>query len=179
MKNRKSVLLICSIFTLIIVICLVNRINLKSENKEITLENNLLKKTQLDLEDEVDMLKLNNHILYENKIELESTITLLENKYDEDKLPSDFSIEILKSLGIDDYMIILDDLKNQTDLIGFDGVLGGHMSFIVEESKLLNEKYVLAYFEDGHIAGYSLLKYTVNEELDIKWIVIENELINY
>ncbi|MGB3368643.1 MAG: hypothetical protein WBA54_14200, partial [Acidaminobacteraceae bacterium] len=96
----------------------------------------------------------------------------------EEKLPSSLTIDILKNKRINDYTIILKDLENQASLIGYDGVLGGTMMFIVEESKLINEKYVLAYFEDGHIDGYALLKYTINKNLDIEWSILESEVNN-
>jgi hypothetical protein len=40
-----------------------------------------------------------------------------------------------------------------------------------DDSKIwvLTKKWVLAYFEDGHIAGYLLLKYEVTESGKINW----------
>lgn len=71
----------------------------------------------------------------------------------------------------------VEDLRN--DLMKVDvmikkkGVLGGTMGFYMPEAiHILNEQWVMAYFEDGHIAGALFLKYEVNEGI-IKWEVLD------
>jgi len=39
---------------------------------------------------------------------------------------------------------------------------------------ILTNKWVLAYFEDGHICGYVILEYDVNKEGNISWKVIDH-----
>jgi hypothetical protein len=38
---------------------------------------------------------------------------------------------------------------------------------------ILNEKWVFAYFEDGHIAGAMLLRYEIDEDGNIGWEVLD------
>lgn len=174
MKNKILVGIICGM----LIIAITGMVNLKSENEKLLDENIALNQIQIDLNELVNSLKVDKNKLYNKTVELEIDSALLKKKYDDDKVPSSRALEILKRKGVDDHTIILKDLKNQADLIGYEGILGGTMRFIVEDSKLLNEKYVLAYFEDGHIGGYTLLKYSINKKLDIEWNVLESEVIN-
>lgn len=53
------------------------------------------------------------------------------------------------------------------------GVLGGTMGFYMPEAiHILNEQWVMAYFEDGHVAGALFLKYDINEGI-INWEVLD------
>ncbi len=65
------------------------------------------------------------------------------------------------------------DLLNRDDLIDHDGVLGGTMRFSSpDEIRILNSRWVLAFFEDGHIRGTMLLEYDVLREGEIDWKVL-------
>lgn len=73
---------------------------------------------------------------------------------------------------------ILSDLEKQSDLISFEGVLGGKMQYFSSESSVISTKWVLGYFEDGHIFGYSLLQYTIEDQGNIKWKIIDSYLLD-
>jgi len=47
------------------------------------------------------------------------------------------------------------------------------MRFFKDEIYVLTSKWVLAYFEDGHIAGKILLEYSVGDNGAISWQVIQ------
>lgn len=69
------------------------------------------------------------------------------------------------------------DLQKHPELIPHKGVLGGTMAFgFPEKIHVLTNKYALAYFEDGHIAGYMLLEYAVSKRGEIDWRVIDSHL---
>ncbi|MEJ8757362.1 hypothetical protein WG947_10165 [Pontibacter sp. H259] len=67
---------------------------------------------------------------------------------------------------------LMNDLnRKQSQLIADKGTLGGTMT--IRDSRILNDRYALAYYEDGHNGGYMLLKYTVNNG-SINWTVVDN-----
>lgn len=69
------------------------------------------------------------------------------------------------------------DLVRHPDLIPHEGVLGGKMGFYFPDRIwLLTDRWVLAYFEDGHMAGYLLLRYEVADDGAISWEVIRSYL---
>ena len=83
----------------------------------------------------------------------------------------------LKKLGLyepeDD---LKSDLMLHNELIFYKGVLGGTMGFFGKEyMRILNDK-VFAYFEDGHIGGYMVLKYKVSQGGKISWKVLYSHL---
>ena len=68
------------------------------------------------------------------------------------------------------------DLQTHSELIPFEGVLGGTMGFYSDKHiHLLTDKWVLAYFEDGHIFGFMLLEYDIKDG-EIIWKVIDSYL---
>jgi len=82
----------------------------------------------------------------------------------------DWDIQRLKEKGLSNPVRdILSDLKNNRELIPYKGVLGGTMEFYDKESWVLNNKWVFAYFEDGHYGGYMLLEYNVTDNGKITW----------
>lgn len=86
-------------------------------------------------------------------------------------------IERLKEKGLADPVNdLLTDLKNHRKLIEQKGVLGGTMKFYESESHVLNNKWVFAYFEDGHVSGNMLLKYEVADDGKITWTKIAETL---
>lgn len=67
------------------------------------------------------------------------------------------------------------DLARQPELIPHDPVLGGSMYFLPDGIHILNDRWVLATFEDGHIRGHMLLEYEVVHG-NVMWQVIESYL---
>jgi hypothetical protein len=65
------------------------------------------------------------------------------------------------------------DLARQPELIQPEPVLGGSMYFVPEGIHILNDRWVLATFEDGHIRGQMLLEYEVVHG-NVVWQVIES-----
>lgn len=102
---------------------------------------------------------------------LEKENQALSQKIEDSKIV-DYVTEIrLEKMGIDDYESIEEDLLSKPELISIDGVLGGTMFF--NDAHLLNEKWVYATFEDGHIMGSGLYKFDVISPDEIKWEEIE------
>lgn len=69
------------------------------------------------------------------------------------------------------------DLAGSPDLIPQEGVLGGTMHFYPDQIYVLTDRWVLAYFDDGHIAGYAWLRYTVQQGGEITWKVLNSYLM--
>jgi len=71
---------------------------------------------------------------------------------------------------------IINDLISHPELIPYDGVLGGKMGFYYpDEIRVLTDRWVLAGFDDGHINGYMLLSYSIDNG-KISWKVIDSYL---
>lgn len=71
---------------------------------------------------------------------------------------------------------IINDLMQHPELIPYDGVLGGTMGFYdLESIQVLSDRWVYAGFDDGHINGYMLLSYRINDG-KISWEVIDSYL---
>lgn len=69
---------------------------------------------------------------------------------------------------------IRQDLVKSSAIINMEAVHGGNMGFYFHDGiHILNEKWVFAYFEDGHIAGAMLLKYEINEDGSLRWEVLD------
>lgn len=84
-------------------------------------------------------------------------------------------IEKLQKKGLSDPVNDLrKDLMGEPELITREGVLGGIMGFYFSEGiHVLNERWVFAYFEDGHVGGSMLLRFDVLPDGGIKWEVID------
>lgn len=87
-------------------------------------------------------------------------------------------VEGLKLKGFEgNVQDIVNDLIKHYDLIPYKGVLGGKMGFYFEDKiYVLSDKWVFAYFEDGHINGYMLLNYSIDNSKNISWKVIDSYL---
>ncbi|HOE97765.1 MAG TPA: hypothetical protein PLS90_14340 [Candidatus Sumerlaeota bacterium] len=66
-----------------------------------------------------------------------------------------------------------DDLLQRPDLIGLPGVLGGRMAFRPDDVHVLNDRWVLAGYEDGHISGWGLFEFSFAGE-EIHWRPVES-----
>ncbi len=72
---------------------------------------------------------------------------------------------------------LINDLISKPDLIPHDPVLGGTMGFYsVDDIHLINDRWMLAWFEDGHIGGYVLLEFKIKEDNEIAWQVLGSYL---
>ncbi|HYF92096.1 MAG TPA: hypothetical protein VD969_07600 [Symbiobacteriaceae bacterium] len=68
----------------------------------------------------------------------------------------------LQNLGLTDPVNqIVTDLAARQDLLPIQGVLGGTMSFHPSDRWVVAKNWVLADFDDGHILGWGIFKYTV------------------
>lgn len=91
---------------------------------------------------------------------------------------SNHEIVLLKQKGLPNPVEnISQDLRNHREIIRYKGVLGGTMGFYDKLGiHVLNKKWVLADFDDGHINGHMLLEYDVKEGGIIKWRLIDQYL---
>jgi hypothetical protein len=88
----------------------------------------------------------------------------------------EWDIAYLKEHGLKDPVPeIKASLAQNTHLIPQEGVLGGTNQVFDDKIFVLNRKWVLAYFEDGHNVGNILLSYQVKNG-KITWKVIRSEL---
>jgi hypothetical protein len=65
---------------------------------------------------------------------------------------------------------ILTSLERNAQLIPEESVLGGTMRFI--DTEILNQRFIWAAYEDGHIAGEAIFQYKLNEadSIDFKLV---------
>ncbi|PRX41944.1 hypothetical protein [Salegentibacter salegens] len=65
---------------------------------------------------------------------------------------------------------IVESLERNSQLIPEKSVLGGTMRFV--DSEILNQRFIWAAYEDGHIAGEAIFQYKLNEadSVDFKLI---------
>lgn len=86
---------------------------------------------------------------------------------------SESDIQRLKRKGLrNPESDLMNDLnRRQRQLIPAEGTMGGTMA--IRDSRILNDRYAIAYYEDGHNGGYLLLKYDVNNG-NISWKVVDH-----
>jgi len=83
----------------------------------------------------------------------------------------------LKEQGLEDPPRQLrESLLARVDLIPFTGELGGTMRIDDESIVLLNPPYAFATFEDGHVGGSLLAKYSIKPGGRIEWARLWAEL---
>jgi len=85
-----------------------------------------------------------------------------------------WDIQAMQKKGLKDPVNdIVSDLKQNGKLIPYRPSMGGTMNFY-DRSKIwiLTNKWVLAYFEDGHNGGYVLLEYEVAPGGKIIWKIL-------
>ncbi|WP_156774650.1 hypothetical protein ACN2MM_08015 [Alkalilimnicola ehrlichii MLHE-1] len=84
---------------------------------------------------------------------------------------STFGIRQLEQAGLGDdpEQGLLDDLQGRPDLIPEEPVLGGTHYFVAEEMAVLNDHWVYAVFEDGHIRGAAIFAFEVDGDGAIRW----------
>ncbi len=88
---------------------------------------------------------------------------------------SDEEINQLREKGFQDPIKdIINDLREHEELIFYKGVLGGTMHFA--DIYVLCSKWVCASFDNGHIDGKMLLKYSVSKRGVLSWEIIDSYL---
>lgn len=89
---------------------------------------------------------------------------------------SESDIQKLRKKGLRNPEVdLMNDLnRKQSQLIPRDGVVGGTMA--IRDSRILNDRYAMAYYEDGHIGGYMILRYEVNNG-NINWKVVDSSAL--
>lgn len=69
---------------------------------------------------------------------------------------------------------ITEALKQQTDLIPLEPVLGGTMEF--RKVEVISEDWVLAIYDDGHVQGKSIFAYELQDNEEIEFTEIASKL---
>lgn len=116
-----------------------------------------------------------------NRALLDAQMRLAQYTRDEVPRPADVGlthaqIQAMQRRGIARPEVQLrNDLLLQPQLIPHEPVLGGQMHFVPDGIHILNDRWVLATFEDGHIRGQMLLEYDVVHG-NVMWQVIESYL---
>ncbi len=145
---------------MLIVICFL-AISCEKQNKDANVfqkENVLLKKTN-------DSLK--------RKLEIaEEAIIILQDSdvwYDSENDNADF-----KKKGIaNPQNFISDELRKRPELIPMKPALGGTLSF--GNIQLLGSKFLIAFYEDGHVQGKSIYSYKLNDSGHLEFKIIGSE----
>ena len=161
LKNKVPHILlyiIPSIIAVIFIILFINTINNlnqaeKSYKDKIEKHNQEKKELIAGYKEKEKLFKISENLKINN-------IALLE-----------YFIEEMKRKGLTNPVEnIISDLQKHPELIPYEGTLGGTMGFYFKkEIWVLNNKWVFAYFEDGHTSGYLLLEYTVTDDGRINW----------
>ena len=127
---------------------------------------------------QIEDLQADNSILAGQVLELQNRCAEYERQIKEQPGLLPWEIEELQKKGLGNPLYDLAaDLQRHPELIPHKGVLGGTMAFgFPEKIHVLTDKYALAYFEDGHIAGWMLLEYGVSKGGKIYWRVIDSYL---
>ena len=123
------------------------------------------------LEEENDDLKQELEYLQQINTSLEKEKEDLKEAIEDLIVIDDASIYQLKKKGIEDINVIKESLMANNTVIPFDGVLGGTMQFT--QVYVLNDIWAYGQFDDGHILGYGLFKYTIDDGQNISWEVVE------
>lgn len=79
----------------------------------------------------------------------------------------------LLEMGIEDPATYIENaLRDRTDLIPMDAVLGGTMHF--NNIQVLGNKWLIADFEDGHVYGKAIFEYAItdNDKLNFKIVAL-------
>jgi hypothetical protein len=90
---------------------------------------------------------------------------------------SDAEVNQLKKRGLTNPEAELKDdlLTNQKQVLPRNATMGGTMA--IRDIRILNARYALAYFEDGHNGGQMVLRYEVKPGGQVTWTVLDHYLI--
>ncbi|MBS1271843.1 MAG: hypothetical protein MAGBODY4_00975 [Candidatus Marinimicrobia bacterium] len=115
------------------------------------------------------------HARLQQRVDSLQTIVRMPLNRDFNGLLSQYDIRLLKQKGlVNPEEELIADLASRTELIPDKGVLGGTMHFYEDQIYVLSSKWVMAYYDDGHIAGQMLLEYLVEPGGEITWKVIDS-----
>ncbi len=85
----------------------------------------------------------------------------------------DYDGHYLTERGIDDPVAFIDSsLRNSTELLPLEGVLGGTMRFV--KIQLIGSNWVLADYNDGHIQGRSIYRFELDENGNAQFEIIDS-----
>ncbi|MCU9614344.1 hypothetical protein OEV98_12430 [Caldibacillus lycopersici] len=71
---------------------------------------------------------------------------------------------------------IKEEVINHPELIPYDGVLGGTMQFDENRIFVISHEYVYAEFSDGHMMGYLILHYSIENGEATNWQIVSQYL---
>ncbi|MBN2899321.1 MAG: hypothetical protein JXO44_11155 [Clostridia bacterium] len=171
-----SILLIVSVLIsgyLLVTVQKLQEVNESLQTKQIKLSESLTDMSALNSESSEMIKKLTIEVQKINSEKLE-----LQNDLNNTLTLDELSKQRLKAMGYEDYSLILNDLNHHNNLIPFEGVLGGSMAWRPENAVLLNDKWVYATFDDGHIDGTALLTFKIDNNKTISWEIVDIVLNN-
>jgi hypothetical protein len=128
------------------------------------------------LRNEIDALQIERETLTAQIADLQERLAAQEGITLDQPGLLPWELEELQKKGLaDPIRDLVADLQKHPELIPHEGVLGGTMAFgFPQKIHVLTDRYVLAYFEDGHIAGWMLLTYDVARGGRITWQRIDS-----
>ena len=169
LSNKKNIIIVMII--LVVVVLLYQNNQLKKDLESMK-DNNIIQAEIIDEKEEnIDSITKDYEKAIITMKAIEAENQELSQKLEDSKIIDYVTSIRLERMGIDDYKIIEKDLLEKPELISIDGVLGGTMFFT--DAHLLNEKWVYATFEDGHIMGSGLYKFEIISANEIKWKEIQ------
>ena len=169
LSNKKNIIIVMII--LVVVVLLYQNNQLKKDLESMN-DNNIIQAEIIDEKEEnIDSITKDYEKAIITMKAIEAENQELSQKLEDSKIIDYVTSIRLERMGIDDYKIIEKDLLEKPELISIDGVLGGTMFFT--DAHLLNEKWVYATFEDGHIMGSGLYKFEIISANEIKWKEIQ------
>lgn len=107
----------------------------------------------------IDSLKINIDSLESINLDLQDQLTSIKITEAPKNLPFEARF-------------IQEQLRQNTGLIKMESVLGGTMYF--SDIKILNQKWIMAKYEDGHVQGASLIRYDAVGDSTIKFKVLDS-----
>ena len=161
-------------FIIFLLVILASRSSLFIQDRSYKEKLLTLEEENAELLSELDEYKNSNIDLISNEASLNDQINslvlklrLMETEVGSPLYLDEFELYLLNSMGITDVSEIPKDLLSHKEVIVTDGVLGGVMGF--ENIYLLNSQYVYATISDGHILGFGIYKYEVDENKNFIW----------
>ncbi|WP_226683453.1 hypothetical protein [Sutcliffiella horikoshii] len=101
-------------------------------------------------------------------------VVIVDEPLDPNAFPEESKIKLLE-LGFEGEIDeIKEQLLEQTQLIPYEPVLGGIMSFREDRVKLLSHEWIFAPFDDGHTGGFLLIKYQMRDGKVTDWDVMDS-----
>jgi hypothetical protein len=158
MKNLKYILIITPLIMAVIFLFLF----IKTSDE--------LNQVKTEYEKSIASLEKEKSELIQEIKNFKTPVDIEKSEMSNNLLLSRWFVEKLKDKGLaNPVRDIISDLADHRELIPYEGVLGGTMRFYEGYTWVLNEKWAFAYFEDGHISGYLLLEYEVENNGKINW----------